>query len=85
VTPLERFAAEDVMEVLRAHGIETAHRATTIDPTEEVVLLEPSDFDRVDEIELARSLMGVLPHRKVWVAPLSPAWESEPIEPDTRS
>ena len=76
---MERFAREDVRAVLARFGVSEAMRATTVDPTEEVVLLGDQDFASVDVQALTLALMAVLPHTKVWVVQQHPLWTSEPI------
>ena len=76
---IERFAREDVREVLERYGIHAARRATTTDATEEVVLLNADEYKKTQIEELTLALMDVLPHVKVWVAPVSERWRSEPI------
>ncbi len=76
---MERFAREDVREVLGRYGISDARRAADTDETEEVVLLNEAVYRQVDVDGLTRALMEVLPHMKVWVAPDGPRWVSEPI------
>lgn len=76
---MERFAREDVREVLARFGVDSARRASTTDATEEVILLGPVDADRVDVNALTLALMEVLPHTKVWVTADGPRWTSEEI------
>lgn len=73
------FAREDVHTVLGRFGIAAASRAVGTDESEEVVLLTAEDFVRVDPDAVARALMEVLPHTKVWVIQEHPAWSSEPV------
>ena len=75
MTGPERVA---VRGVLLGLGVSHCWRATS-DPTEEVILLTPDDYARVDVPALTEDLMGELPHRKVWVAPMSALWQSERI------
>jgi len=75
----ERFASQDVLAVLERFGISHARRSTNSDDTEEVILIDPKKYEEVEVRELTLALMEVLPHRKLWVAPLSDIWESEPI------
>ena len=76
---MEQFAREDVREVLSRYGVASAGRAVPADPTEEVIILDASDYERVPVDELTQALMVVLPHMKVWVAPAGDIWESEPL------
>lgn len=77
---MERFAREDVREVLARFGVTQASRATTTDSTEEVILLAAADFAAVDVQALTLALMDTLPHTKVWVTEEHPRWVStEPI------
>jgi hypothetical protein len=76
---MERFAREDVLEVLRKHGVTSARRAADTDESEEIILLSANDYAEVDVDRLTRDLMDVLPHMKVWVAPDNPRWSSESI------
>lgn len=73
------FAREDVYTVLGEFGIATASRAVGTDGSEVVILLTAEDFIRVDPDAVARALMEVLPHAKVWVIQEHPAWTSEPL------
>lgn len=76
---MDRFAREDVMQVLSRYGISAACRAAGSDSSEEIILVSESVYKQVDVDGLTRALMDVLPHMKVWVAPDSPRWSSEPI------
>ena len=76
---MERFAREDVMEVLGRYGITSARRAADTDETEEIILLSEDLYGQVDVDALTRALIDVLPHVKVWVAPDGSRWTSEPI------
>jgi hypothetical protein len=76
---VERFAREDVREVLQRFGLQSARRATTTDVTEEVLLLDSEALAAVDLQVLTRALMDALPHTKVWVVEDSPRWSSEPV------
>ncbi|MHB1819149.1 MAG: hypothetical protein ACYCO9_14070 [Streptosporangiaceae bacterium] len=76
---MERFAREDVLQVLGRYGIASARRAADTDESEEIILLSESVYKKVDVDSLTRALMDVLPHVKVWVAPDNPRWSSEPI------
>jgi hypothetical protein len=76
---MERFAREDVWEVLRQFGVTHATRATTTDPTEEVIILAERDFESVDVTALTTASMEALPHTKVWVVKEHPRWSSEPL------
>jgi hypothetical protein len=73
------FPADAVLAVLEAHGIQRARRAADLDPTEEVILVDPELLARLDIHEITLALMAVLPHRKVWVVPSDPEWSSDPI------
>jgi hypothetical protein len=76
---MERFAREDVLEVLERYGVTSARRAADTDESEEVILLSESVYKEVDVDGLTRALMEVLPHVKVWVAQDNPRWSSESI------
>jgi hypothetical protein len=76
---MERFAREDVMQVLGRYGISSARRASDTDESEEIILLNEDIYNAIDVDGLTRALMEVLPHVKVWVAPDSPRWSSETI------
>jgi hypothetical protein len=76
---MDRFAREDVMEVLGRYGIGAARRAADTDGSEEIILVSESIYKQVDVDGLTRALMDVLPHKKVWVAPDGPRWSSEPL------
>jgi hypothetical protein len=76
---MDRFAREDVMQVLGRYGVSAARRAADTDSSEEIILVSESVYKQVDVDGLTRALMDVLPHTKVWVAPDSPHWSSEPI------
>ncbi len=76
---MERFAREDVMEVLGRYGIASARRAADTDESEEIILLSEEAYRQVDVDALTRALINVFPHMKVWVAPDGPRWTSEPI------
>lgn len=52
---------------------------TTGDPTEEIILLTHDEYAALDAHRATERLMVVLPHRKVWVAPNSAMWRSEPL------
>jgi len=79
VAQLEPFARRDVRAVLTRFGIENARRATPRDPTEEVLLLGPVDYDRINPEEMAMALMEVFPHTKVWVVADGPMWTGDSI------
>jgi hypothetical protein len=76
---MDQFAREDVMGVLGRYGISDAHRAADTDGSEEIILVSESIYKQIDVDGLTRALMDVLPHKKVWVAPDTPRWSSEPI------
>ncbi len=76
---MDRFAREDVMEVLGRFGISAARRAADTDDSEEIILVSEGTYKHTDVDSLTRALMDVLPHVKVWVAPDNPRWSSEPI------
>jgi hypothetical protein len=65
--------------VLRNFGVAAARRATTTDPTEEVLLLNATALASVDVRALTLAVMDVLPHTKVWVVEDMPLWASEPL------
>jgi hypothetical protein len=69
-----RWAREDIRAVLARFGISHARRAADTDATEEVILLSPEDFARIDSQEVAIDVMEVLPHTKVWVIEEHPMW-----------
>lgn len=76
---MERFAREDVRQVMHDFGIESCRRATLTDATEEVFLLAPEAIAAVDTDALTRALMEVLPHIKVWVVEDSARWSAESV------
>jgi hypothetical protein len=76
---VERFAREDVMEVLGRYGISSARRAADTDDSEEIILVDEATYRRLDAESVTRTLIEVLPHTKVWIAPDGPRWTSEPI------
>jgi hypothetical protein len=76
---LDRFAREDVMQVLSRYGVSAARRAADTDNSEEIILVSESDYKVIDVGGLTQALMDVLPHMKVWVAPDNSRWSSEPI------
>ena len=76
---LGRFAREDIWAVLRKFGVTKASRATTIDPTEEIIILAKEDLESVDVTALTMALMEVLPHKKVWVVAEHPRLSSDPL------
>jgi hypothetical protein len=76
---MDRFAREDVMEVLGRFGVSAARRAAGTDSSEEIILVSEDVFKHLDADGLTRALMDVLPHVKVWVAPDGPRWSSEAI------
>jgi hypothetical protein len=76
---MERFKREDVMGVLARFRIFEASQPPSLDPTEEIFILSPSDFDSVDNREVTLALMDVLPHKKVWVVKRGGLWQGEPI------
>lgn len=76
---MDRFTREDLRAVLAHFGISSARRAVGTDPSEEVLLVDSGDYQRIDATEVATAIMGVLPHVKVWIIELHPAWESEPL------
>ncbi len=63
----ERLA---VVDVLRAWGFSCAWVLTNTDMTEDLFLVEPTEFESVDYVAVVRELMRVLPHRKVGIAAL---------------
>ena len=76
---VERFAREDVRQVMRRFGVESCRRAVTTDATEEVFLLSAATFAAIDTDGLTRALTGVLPDTKVWVVEDSVRWSSEAV------
>lgn len=74
-----RFAREDVRAVLARFGVASAKRAISRDPTEEVILLAPKDFARVEPAEVAVALMIVMPHTKIWVIEEASIWDTEEL------
>lgn len=73
------LARKDIRAVLAGFGVSSARRAVPLDPTEEVILLSPSDFARIDPREVAIAVMAVLPHTKVWVIEANPKWVVEDL------
>lgn len=71
------WAREDIRAVLAGFGVSSARRAVPRDPTEEVILLSPSDFARIDPREVSLAVMAVLPHTKVAVIEENPHWDAE--------
>jgi hypothetical protein len=67
------------MQVLGRYGISAARKAVPADSSEKIILVSQGVYEQVDIDELTRALMDVLPHMKVWVAPDSQQWSSEPI------
>ena len=76
---MDRFAREDVLEVFRRFGVRNARRAEPADSTEEIFVVPPRTYERIDVDALTRALMEVLPHTKVLVAPRKGGWEGEPL------
>ena len=76
---MERFARQDVLQVLSRHGISAARRAVPADSSEEIILVSQDVYEQADIDGLTRALMDVLPHTKVWVAPDNQRWAGEPI------
>jgi len=76
---MERFARQDVLQVLSRHGISVARRAVPADSSEEIILVSQDVYEQADIDGLTRALMAVLPHAKVWVAPDNQRWAGEPI------
>jgi hypothetical protein len=76
---MDEKTREDVRQVLRRFGVDAARRVVDTDNTEELIFVSESVYRRIDVEGLTRALMGVLPHKKVWVAPNNPRSESEPI------
>jgi len=76
---MERFAREDVLQVLSRYGISAARRAVPADSSEEIILVSQDVYEQADIDGLTRALMDVLPHAKVWVAPDNQRWSGEPI------
>jgi hypothetical protein len=76
---LERFAREDVAEVLREFGIRRARRADPLDPTEEAFLIDPGEYASIDIDAVTLALKDVFPHTKVIVAPDSPMWVGDEV------
>ncbi len=68
-----------MLAVLARFDIHDCRRAVSIDPTEEVILLEAANFSRIDPDVVSLALMDVLPHTKVWVTEDGPRWTGEPI------
>jgi hypothetical protein len=79
VHAVERFAREDVRQVMREFGVSSCRRAVTTDPTEEVFLLSAEVLAAVDVDVLTRALMEVLPRTKVWVVEDSSRWSTEQV------
>ena len=63
----------------RSVGVAVARRATPADATEEVFLVTPNEYRRLNHREVIRMLMAALPHRKVGLAPMSPGWDGEEV------
>lgn len=70
---------EQIRDVLLEFGISRASRAVATDSSEEIILLERTEFAEVDDRALTVALMTVLPHTKVWVIENSPEWTTEPL------
>ena len=68
-----------MLAVLERFGITSARRATSVDATEEVIILSVVEFAEFDVPTLTAALYEVLPHTKVWVAPASDRWVSEDL------
>ena len=76
---MERFARQDVLQILSRYGIGVARRAVPADSSEEIILVSQDVYEQADIDGLTRALMAVLPHAKVWVAPDNQRWAGEPI------
>lgn len=77
---MNRYAREDIRQVLDRFGISAARRAADTEGTEEeIILLSKDAYDSADIDSLTRALMAVLPHTKVWVVADHPRWNSEPL------
>jgi hypothetical protein len=69
---------EAVRAVLTNLGV-TGRRATSVDTTEEIILVSGEEYVGLNVRGATELLMSVLPHRKVWVAPDGAMWRSEPL------
>ncbi len=76
---MDDLTRKDVHTVLGEFGLAAAGRAVGTDASEEVIPLSAEDFARVDPDAVARALMEVLPHTKVWVIQAHPGWTSQPL------
>jgi hypothetical protein len=77
---VEPFPRREVMTILAMYGIADARRAKAQgDEAEEVILVSPEAFQRIDEKEVSLALRGVIPHTKVWVVADVPPWDGDPI------
>lgn len=73
------LARKDIRTVLARFGISSARRAVDTDATEEVILLSPDDFVRIDPREVTIAVMGVVPHTKVLIVEEHPLWNVEDL------
>jgi hypothetical protein len=77
---VEPFPRREVLTILAMYGIADARRAKQQgNETEEVILVSPEAFQRIDEREVSLALRRVIPHTKVWVVADVPPWVGNPI------
>ena len=77
---VEPFPRREVLTILAMYSIADAHRAKAQDnDAEEVILVSPKAFQRIDEREVSLALRRVIPHTKVWVVADVPPWVGDPI------
>jgi hypothetical protein len=67
-----------VREMLANHGVRKVWRTKRVD-SEQVILIPPADYERVDKGEITRELYRLLPNRKLAVVPHTSSWHN--IEP----
>jgi hypothetical protein len=77
---VEPFPRREVLTILAMYGIADARRAKAQgDEADEVILVSPEAFQRIDEREVSLALRRVIPQTKVWVIPDVPPWVGDPI------
>jgi hypothetical protein len=77
---VQPFPRREVLTILAMYGIADARRAKPQeDEAEEVILVSPEAFQRIDEKEISLALRRVIPHTKVWVVADVPPWVGDPI------
>jgi hypothetical protein len=77
---VEPFPRREVLTILAMYGIADARRAKAQDVgVEEVILISPEAFQRIDEREVSLALRRVIPHTKVWVVADVPPWVGDAI------